>query len=173
MRWIDRYVRGGKTYPPVVRLETSGDEIVTWGEFVETRLLSEYRDAGVPMVRMRPAVDRLRERFHAKYPLAHAQPFLDVAGRELVLEIQDAVRLDRHLHLVVVRNDQAVLADPAERFSRAATFRKSDGVVELLRPVTAIDDVVLDPLRQFGEPVVRGVRTEIVAEQVRAGEPID
>lgn len=28
----------------------------------------------------------------------------------------------------------------------------------------------MDPLRQFGEPVVRSVRTEIIAELVRAGD---
>jgi uncharacterized protein (DUF433 family) len=172
-RWIDGYARAGKAYPPVVRVEATGEEIVTWGEFVETRLLSEYREAGVPLVHMRPAVDRLRERFHPVYPLAHAQPYLDVAGRELVLEVQDEVQLERELRLVVVRNDQLVLAPPAEKFVRAATFRPSDGVVELLRPVAEIEEVVIDPLRQFGEPVVRSVRTEIIAEQVRAGEPID
>ena len=46
---------GGSSYPPVVGPERSGAEIVTWGEFVETRLLSEYRSAGVPLLRMRPA----------------------------------------------------------------------------------------------------------------------
>jgi uncharacterized protein (DUF433 family) len=34
---------------------------------------------------------------------------------------------------------------------------------------------VIDPLRQFGEPVVgnSSVRTEIITEQLRAGESID
>jgi hypothetical protein len=45
-------------YPPVVRIEPTGQEIVTWGEFTETRLLAVFRDAGVPMQRMRPAVER-------------------------------------------------------------------------------------------------------------------
>ena len=43
----------------------------------------------------------------------------------------------------------------------------------MLHPVTEIEEVVIDPLRQFGEPVVRSVRTEIISEQVRAGESID
>lgn len=174
-RWIDGYRRGRKTYPPVVRIESTREEIVTWGEFVETRLLSEYREAGVPLVKMRPAIDRLRERFHPLYPLAHARPY--VAGRELVLEAQEEVGLERKLQLVVIRNQQIVLTEPAERFYRAATFASrngsDDGVVEQLRPVADIEDVVIHPLRQFGEPVVRSVRTEIIAEQVRAGEPID
>jgi hypothetical protein len=46
-RWIDGYQRTGKSYPPVIRPERTGDEIVTWGEFIEARLLAQYRDEGV------------------------------------------------------------------------------------------------------------------------------
>lgn len=171
-RWIDGYRRGGKTYPPVVRLKPTNDEIVTWGEFVETRLLSEYRDAGVPLVRMRPAVDALRELFHPLYPLAHARPFLDVGGRELVRRVQDDVALDRRLLIVVVRNDQIVLSDEAHDFVRSAEF--GGGIVERVQPVAEIPEVVIDPLRQFGEPVVRdrGVRTDVIGEHMRAGEAL-
>lgn len=123
------------------------------------------------MVKMRPTIERLREQLNTQYPLAHARPF--VSGRELVLEVQDDVGLDRHLHLVVVRNDQVVLAEPTERFYRAADFDQGTDIVERLRPVTGIREVVIDPLRQFGEPVVRSVRTEVVAEQYRAGETVD
>jgi hypothetical protein len=80
-RWIDGYDRGGMHYPPVVRAERTRDEEVTWGEFVETRLLAEFRARGASMHRLRPAVVRLREEF-GRYPLAHARPFLDVDGRE-------------------------------------------------------------------------------------------
>jgi uncharacterized protein (DUF433 family) len=170
-RWIDGYVRGPKQYPPVVRVERTGEEVVTWGEFVETRLLAEYRSAGVPLIRMRPAIDRLRDQFHPKYPLAFARPY--VAGRDLVLEVQRQVQLEKGLRLVVVRNDQLVLAEPADHFFRSADFDPKSGEVVSLRPVIGVPDVVIDPLRQFGEPVVRSVPTEVIAEQVRAGEPID
>ncbi len=168
-RWIDGYERRGKMYLPVVRVEPTGDEIVTWGEFVETRLLAEYRDAGVPMTHLRPAIDRLRQTFHPRYPLAHSRPF--VAGRELVLEIQDDVRLERDLRIVVVRNDQVVLSDAARRFTDSTMFE--DDIAVRIRPVAGIEQVVIDPLRQFGEPVVRSVPTDVIAEQVRAGESID
>jgi uncharacterized protein (DUF433 family) len=172
-RWIDGYKRGKREYPPVVRLETTHDELVTWGEFVETRLLAEYRGRGVSVQHMRPAIDRLRDRFDTRYPLAHARPFTLTMGRELVLEVQDDVGLDRHLHLVVARNDQIVLTDPALQFVESAEFGQQSDVVERLRPVTEVGEVVIDPLRQFGEPVVGSVRTEILAEQYRAGETIE
>lgn len=38
-RWIDGYERRGRRYEPLVRVEATGSEIVTWGEFVKARLL--------------------------------------------------------------------------------------------------------------------------------------
>ncbi len=172
-RWIEGYTRGGRSYPPIVRPEATGENVVTWGEFVETRVLSEYRDSGVTLHRMRPAIDKLRERFDSRYPLAYALPFLDVHGRELVEKTQQEVHLDRPLQLVVVRNDQLVLAKPADHFVQSVEFGGDQGIAERIYPAPDLRQVVMDPLRQFGEPVVRSVPTEIIAEQIRAGDPPD
>lgn len=43
-RWINGYRRNGREYDPIVREESTDAKSVTWGEFIETRLLSEYRD---------------------------------------------------------------------------------------------------------------------------------
>ncbi len=176
-RWIDGYTRAGKRYPPVVREEPTGDEAVTWGEFVETRLLAEYRDAGVPIVRMRPAIDKLREALAAPYPLASAKTWLDVRGRELLSRIQEQVKLDRPLALVVVRTGQQVIdwTQPANSFLMSLEWSGSNGSrhPQLLHPAPDLTDVVIDPLRGFGEPVVRNVRTEIIGELYRAGESLN
>jgi uncharacterized protein (DUF433 family) len=175
-RWIDGYRRGGKSYPPVVREDSTGDETVTWGEFVETRLLAEYRDAGVPLTRMRPVVDRLREELGTPYPLASSRTWLDIHGRELVRKVQEQVGLERRLALVVVRTGQHVMWSPeAEAFSRSIQWTGNSGDAEprLVRPQDDLVEVVIDPLRGFGEPVVRNVRTEVLAELFRAGESPD
>lgn len=171
-RWIDGYQREDRTYEPVVRPERTGSEVVTWGEFVEARLLAEYRNAGVPLQRLRPAVVRLREEF-GRYPLAHAKPFLDVEGRELVRRVQAEVGLESALLLVVVRNDQAILAPKSERFVDSAEYsREGQRVVERLYPLPDLHEVMFDPLRRSGQPVVRSVPTEVIAEQVRAGDSV-
>lgn len=175
-RWIEGYERGGKSYPPVIRQEPTGDEIATWGEFVETRLLAEYRDAGVPLVRMRPAIDRLRDELHTSYPLASARTWLDIQGRELVLKVQEEVGLERELALVVVRSGQQVIewSHPADEFRRSVEWTGADIEAQprRVRPVAGLSEVVIDPLRGLGEPVIadRGVRTEVIAELVRAGD---
>ncbi len=172
-RWIDGYTRSGRFYPPVIRPEHTGDELVTWGEFVETRLLAEYRDKNVPMIRMRPAIIRLRDVFGTRYPLAHARPF--VSGRELVLSAQDDVDLDASLRIVlVVRTGQTVLAEPAQHFIDTVEFGTGDDpTVERVRPREGNGLVLIDPLRQFGEPAVRSVPTEVIAELIRAGDRLD
>lgn len=168
-RWIDGYRRGGKDYPPIVRLEQTGDEIVTWGEFTEARLLSEFRFAGIPIIRMRPAVEELRKQFDKRHPLAHALPYLEEQGRELVLKIQQQVGLEKQLQLVVVRNGQLVLTDHTDLFVRSVDFADRE-VVQRMHPLPDLEHVWLDPLRQFGEPTVRAVPTAVIAEQMRAGD---
>ena len=171
LRWIDGYERGGRWYEPVVRLESTGDTIVTWGEFSEARLLAEFRTAGVPMARMRPVVERLRDELGVSYPLAMARPWLEPLGRELVARMQLEAGLDRRLALVVLRNGQLVLSQGTEAFVDAVTFE--DGAARIIRPDRRFDQVVFDPLRHFGEPIVRSVPTAVVAEQYRAGDSIE
>lgn len=165
-RWLEGYTRASTFYEPVLREESTGSDSVTWGEMVEARLLAEFRSRDVPVQRLRPAIVLLREEF-GRYPLAHAQPFLDVAGRELVRVIQDRVGLERQLQLVIVRSGQLLLADPAERFYSAVDY--DGGVAARLRPDARTPEVVMDPRRAFGQPAIRNVKTESLAEDYRAG----
>ena len=178
-RWIDGYERAGRRYPPVVREEPTGSDVVTWGEFVETRLLSEYRDRGVPLIKMRPAIEKLREEL-GSYPLASSRMWLDVEGQELVRRAQEDVALDPLLALVEVRTGQSVIdwTKPADDFRRSIEWTAANGQPpqpKLLRPYADIKDVVVNPVRGFGEPVVhnRNVRTDIIAELIRAGDSPD
>ena len=93
------YRRGGVQYPPVIREHTTGNDIVTWGEFVELGYLREYRRQGVPLQRLRPVIDELRERLDTPYPLATAQPY--ALGRELVLDVQERNELPSSIAIVI------------------------------------------------------------------------
>jgi uncharacterized protein (DUF433 family) len=151
-------------------LSPTGGEAVTWGEMVEARMLAEFRGQRVSLQRLRPAVVRLREEF-GKYPLAHARPLLEVEGRELVRSVQDEHCLDRALQFVVVRNHQLLLDLRAQRFRDAVTYE--DGVAVALCPAGRTPEVRMDPRRSFGQPSVRGVRTDVLAENFRAGESLE
>jgi uncharacterized protein (DUF433 family) len=165
-RWLEGYDRAGRFYEPVLRPERTGADAVTWGEMVEARLLAEFRQREVPVQRMRPAIVELRKEF-GPYPLAHARPFIDVDGRELVRAVQDQVKLERRLQLVIVRNGRLILADTAERFSAAVDY--AAGVAKRMRPDPRAPEVVMDPRHAFGRPAIRNVRTESLAEDYGAG----
>jgi uncharacterized protein (DUF433 family) len=169
-RWLDGYERSGSRYEPVLREHSDGSAAVTWGELVEARLLAEFRSRKVSMQRMRPAVAALRDEF-GRYPLAHARPFQTVDNRELVRRMQDRLELDPDLSLVVVRNGQVVLSAAAERFQDSVHYE--DDAVAHIRPSAATPDVTMDPARSFGQPTVRGIRTDAIAEDFRAGSERD
>lgn len=169
-RWLEGYERGGRAYEPVLRPGPRGDEVVTWGEMVEARLLAEFRAREVPVQRLRPAVERLRAEF-GRYPLARAQPLLEVEGRELVRRVQEHLSLDARFELVVVRNGQTMLSATADRFRQAVEY--TQGIVSSITPHAQAPEVRLDPVRAFGQPAVRNVRTDVLAEDYRAGASRD
>jgi len=176
-RWVDGYTRRGKSYPPVVRHQQTGRDTATWGEFVECRLLAEFRESGVPMRRLRPAVERLRSETNAHYPLASAKLWLKPEGRELFMSVQDEVDLDRRLRFVV-RTGQYALPEwtkPAQRFAESVQWSSdSEDAIPL---VIWLDDarlIQVDPERGFGDPVIagRGIPTSVLAELYAAGESV-
>ena len=170
-RWIDGYERLGTRYQPMVRRQQTGSPVVTWGEFVETRLISEYRNSGVNLFRMRPAIEALREEFRTFHPLASSIPFADVEGRELVMRIQEKTNLDRPLWSVT-RSGQAIRPSSAVlRFQQEAEYDEHGTVVRF----KLAESVVLDPDYASGEPTIRGRRLRVydIVEAVAAGETED
>jgi uncharacterized protein (DUF433 family) len=171
-RWIDGYERDGHYYLPVVREEPTGNDVVTWGEFVEARLLAHYRNSGVPMRRMRPVVERLRTELKTPYPLAELRPFAQ--GKELLMEIQTEVGLEQQLLLVVLRTNQIVLTERAQQFHDSVAWSKQRrSIAKSMVLVESAQSVTVDPLIAFGEPAVRSVRTDILASAFRAGDSVE
>lgn len=154
----------------MVRPERTGDDIVTWGEFVELGYLREYRRKGVPLQRLRPVIAALRNEYRTVYPLATAKPF--VHGRDLVLVLQRQNALPDPLAIVVPSGQTILLADEAERFFRKVEFDSQDAVCRL-HPAGTASAVVIDPLVRFGRPSVRGVSTDRLWELYDAGEPLE
>lgn len=174
-RWIDGYERDARHYEPVVREKTTGADLVTWGEFVETWLLAQYRDARVPMLRMRPVVEGLRQRLQVRYPLATVRPYVDEELR-VVYEVQQETELEESMRIVVeAGTGRYVLAPPARSFKHTVEFEDVDNlsVVARIRPLGLKREVVIDPNRRSGAPVVRAVPTDVLAELIRAGEQVE
>ncbi len=170
--WVDGYERQGSFYAPVIREERTGDDVLTWGEFVELGYLREYRRKGVPLQRLRPVIDELRKEFHTPYPLATATPYL--YGKELVLKLQEENEIPRAIAIVVASGQTIAFADETNRFLKKVEFDPpEDGDVRRLYPAGTASPVVIDPLLRFGRPTVQGVATERLWELFDAGESVE
>ena len=132
--WLDGYARGGVTYPPVIRFERTGADLVTWGEFVELGYLREYRRKGVPLQRLRPVIDALRREFDTPYPLATSRPY--VYGKELILELQEHADLPAAIAIVVRSAQEVMLSEEAKRFVSKVEFdHAGDGTRAVSSPL--------------------------------------
>jgi uncharacterized protein (DUF433 family) len=170
--WLDGVERQGVRYPSVIRGRSTGQDVVTWGEFVELGYLREYRRKGVPLQRLRPVIDELRSEFSTPYPLATAKPY--IIGKELVLDVQERNDLPAPIAIVIRSGQQLLLADDANRFFRKVEFDPpEEGDVRRIRPAGSTSPVVIDPLVRFGRPSVQGVATERLWELFDAGEAVE
>jgi uncharacterized protein (DUF433 family) len=166
--WLEGARRAGKDYPPVIRAQRTGADAVTWGEFVEAGLLRGYREKRVSLQKMRPFIQKMRDRLDLSYPLAHYRPLIDPAGRKLVYDMQREVDLPPEMYLIRFDEGQTQLAPPILAFLDRVEF--DGGPALRYRPAGKKSPVAIDPDVAFGVPQIRGVRTELVAESIDAGE---
>jgi hypothetical protein len=159
--WLDGHERSGVRYPPVIREEPTGDDLVTWGEFVELGYLREYRRARVSLQHIRPVIERLRHEFGVRYPLAHSRPW--VYDRQLVLRIQEETHLDPWLAIVIRSGQELILAREVESYLQKVGSRQRRPRIRPAGKTTGRHRQVL--LRR---PSIRGVATERIAELYRA-----
>jgi uncharacterized protein (DUF433 family) len=152
-----------------MREKPTGSDAVTWAEFVEAALLGRYRDRDVPLIKMRPFIEATRAEFGVPYPLAHFKPLIE--GRELVYRLQEKAELDPELYLVhPARGGQLQWAHPVAEFLKRVEFAPDADYIARIYPLGKGEPVVIDPEVSFGIPQVGGIRTELIAESLEAGE---
>ncbi|MGQ0773362.1 MAG: DUF433 domain-containing protein [Pseudonocardiales bacterium] len=181
-RWINGYRRHGRNYDPIVREQPTDATWVTWGEFIETRLLSEYRDVNeIKIIRMRRVATTLREYYHRRYPLAYSRPFVTVEDRQVLARVQEETGLDSQVWMVV-DTGQYALSPRTDRFFQATTYgpdpdatgQDDDHVAIEVTIDPRYPDVKLNPLLRSGRPTVAGHNIHIatLAGMVLDGDPV-
>jgi uncharacterized protein (DUF433 family) len=168
--WLEGRTYRGKEYKPVLRTEPIGKRVVTWAEFVEAGLLRQYRrHHNVPMAELRAFIDKMREQFGVPYPLADRRPY--AVNRELVLEAQQAAKLDPEFHLVAEISGQLVLTAPSEKFVERVEW--GDTFATGWAPAAdEASTVRIRPDTRFGRPAVGGISTAAIWEQEDSGEDV-
>ena len=133
-------------------------------------MLTAFRQTGVPLQRIRPALERLREDTGLDHALASSRLFSD--GAEVLYNYAEQHPGNEALaNLTVVLSGQRVLAGVVRDYLRLITFDSERWPSKLLLPGFH-RAVLIDPKKSFGRPIfVRGaVRVEDVLDRWRAGE---
>lgn len=137
---------------------------VPFNALAEGFIVESFRRAGLPMARIRPAIEVLRNELGVENALLSEK--LRTDGAEILIENGDR-------ELVVVRNHQGVFRDVVAEYLQSIRYR--DGFVEFVQlPTYERAEVIVDPRRNSGQPTIArlGVRVEDVVSRVRAGEPM-
>lgn len=133
-------------------------------------VLAAFRSSGVPMQRIRPAVEVLKDELGLDHALASRRLFSD--GAEILYDY--AIKEDETelLGLTVVRTRQRVFAPVIEDYLQRITYARDGWAQRLRLPVS--ENVIVDPKRSFGQPIFENgaVRVEDVLDRWKAGDSL-
>jgi uncharacterized protein (DUF433 family) len=139
----------------------------------EAYVLAAFRQAGVPMQRIRPALRRLEEQVGLTQALASER--LRTDGAEVLWdysqETEDQATKDAVGDLVVVRNGQLVFRPVVQDYLRRVTY--GGGWARIIDVGQGKIAVTVDPFMNGGQPTLarRGIAVTDILSRIRAGEP--
>lgn len=138
----------------------------------EAYVLAAFRQSGVPMQRIRPAIRRLEQEIGLTQALASER--LRTDGAEVLWDYgqqtDDQAEKDAVGGLVVVRNGQLVFRSVVQDYLRRVIYQ--DGWARIINVGRGKLDVTVDPWVNGGHPTLasRGVAVADVLSRIRAGE---
>ncbi|MFC6057062.1 DUF433 domain-containing protein [Streptomyces pratens] len=147
----------------------------------EGMFLSALRRAEVPLQKIRPALEMVRERIGVEHALASRR--LYVAGADLLYEIDDDLGGEDKREtrkLIVLKNGQYVFREVIDRFLTRIEYDEpgegpGDGYARRIDlPGYEVAEPAVLPGVNFGRPffTATGTPLYVVAGDLRAGEPV-
>ncbi len=156
----------------ITRFASRGrDATVPFIGFAEAYVLSAFRRAGVPLQRIRPAVETLSSTIGIEHALASHRMYTD--GVEVLYGYLSEQADEDRLELVVVRTQQRQFSEVVRGYLRCITYK--DGWAAAVRlPAYQHAEVVVDPRVGFGLPLLvhGGARVEDLIDRFRAGDGV-
>ena len=140
--------------------------------FAEAFVLASFRRAGVPLQRIRPAVEALSKEIGIEHALASESLYTD--GAEVLFDYASKHDELEVMELVVVRTQQRQFSELVRGYLKRIRYG-GDGWAESVRlPTYANANVVVDPKVAFGLPLVvqGGARVEDLVDRFQAGDSV-
>jgi uncharacterized protein (DUF433 family) len=132
-------------------------------------VLAAFRETGLPLQRIRPALERLEHEVGLEHALASRHLYTD--GAEVFFDYAEA-HGDKQLRLLtVLRSGQRVFHDIIDQYLQRIEY-DGDWALRLTLPITKERLLVADPERAFGQPIFvhGGARLVDVINRIEAGE---
>jgi uncharacterized protein (DUF433 family) len=154
-----------------------GMAVIPFVGLAEGLVLAGIRKAGVPLQRIRPALDRLQDELGLDHVLASRALYTD--GAEVLYDFAesegDTPEARSARQLVVVRKGQHVFTEVIEDYLQRVKFGDDDYAQVIHLPQYRSGEVVADPRRGFGHPtfVHGGARVEDVLGMFQAGASLE
>lgn len=158
---VFRWTRGSGPTEPLWRAHYHGLDDTTeisFADLIEVRVVRAFRRAGISLQAIRFAIEHAKEKFGTDHPLSSMQFQTD--GKEILMRALD--RDDHHVSLSKKRPGQKVFTEIVKQSLNDLEYDQDLAV--RWRPRTS---VVIDPNRQFGEPILDefGISTRIISEE--------
>lgn len=176
--WVTgyRYPRAGQRVEasPVIRPTAASEPAaLSFVNLVEALTLAGFREMGVPLQRVRTALDYAAEALGVEHLLASERILSD--GLDLFWEFQEQTGESPHL-VNMSRGGQKAFPEAVGRYLREVEWGSDSFAKRWWPGATAATEglVVVDPNRAFGAPVLvgTGIRTQDIFLRFSAGESI-
>jgi uncharacterized protein (DUF433 family) len=140
--------------------------------FAEAYVLAVFRRAGVPLQRIRPAVDALSRNIGLEHALASKRLYTD--GAEVLYDYANERNEDDLLELVVVRTGQHQFSEIVRDYLKRITYGRDGWATRVRLPSYQRAEVVVDPTMAFALPLVvhGGARVEDLVDRFVAGDSV-
>lgn len=140
--------------------------------FAEAFVLAAFRLAGVPLQRIRPAVDVLEREIGLEHALASEHLYTD--GAEVLYDFASERSDEDLLELVVLRTGQKQFSELVRGYLRRITYGDDGWASRVELPAYGRAHVIVDPRVAFGLPLVTdgGARVEDLVDRFLAGDTI-
>lgn len=137
----------------------------------EAWVVRAFTRAGVPVSRIRPALEQLRSQIGIPHALASDR--LQTDGAEILWDLRQKDQAFDDNRLVVVRHGQASFGEIVREHLKHVDYR--DGFIGRVRIPRAGTDWTVDPRINFGQPTLTesGIRVDDILDRISAGEAID
>jgi uncharacterized protein (DUF433 family) len=172
--WASGYeTTAGNRKPPFITVQRPGrGYTVPFIGLAEAWIVRAFTKAGVPVSRIRPALEQLRTQIGVDHALASDR--LKTDGAEILWDLRQTDTTFDDNRLVVVRNGQAAFGEIVREHLKHVDYR--DGFIGQLRiPRANGAEFTIDPEINFGQPTLSdyGVRVDDVLDRIAAGETIE